>query len=128
MNIDDLTIKQAKELTAMFSGLSPVASQPVAAPHPYTGKRVLVRTYASGVHIGTLKSYCASTRSIYLADSQRIHSWEGAFTLSAVATAGITGGRISCILPELYAEQVEEVIPLSAAAEGAIQSLGIHSA
>ena len=124
MNIDDITIKQAKELATMFGT---VAAPTEVAPHPYTGKKVLVRTYASGVHIGTLSSYCASTRSIFLKDSQRIHYWEGAFTLSAVATEGITAGRISCVLPELYVEQVEEMTVLTTRALESIAAVGVHS-
>ena len=62
-----------------------------------------------------------------MTDSQRIHQWSGAFTLSKVATEGITGGRISCINPEIYIEQVEEIMIISEKALDSIAKLGIHN-
>ena len=57
MNINDLTIGQVKELISDFGNMSNNNGvvKTVDKQHPYTGKKVLVRTYASGVHIGTLK-------------------------------------------------------------------------
>ena len=130
MNINELTIGQAKELVALFGStacIKPTSINRDLKPHPYTGKKVLIRTYASGVHIGTLKDYDSSTRSIFLSGSQRIHQWSGAFTLSKVATKGITGGRISCINPEIYIEQVEEITLISDEAIDSISKLGIHN-
>lgn len=129
MNIDEMTIGQAKDLISMFGSLlsnNTCNNVSDLKSHPYIGKKVLVRTYASGVHIGTLKEY-SNTRSGFLSDSQRIHQWSGAFTLSKVATAGITGGRISCINPEIYIEQVEEIMLISDKALDSISKLGIHN-
>ena len=85
--------------------------------HRYIGKYVLVRTYAAGVHIGILDEYSSLTREAFIKETRRIWSWEGAFTLSAIADTGITGGKLAVTLPELMVTQVEELIPCSEAAE-----------
>lgn len=65
-------------------------------PHPLIGERVIIRTYAAGVHYGTL---VATGDFVHLTDAHRIWKWEGAFTLSEVSQVGITGGRIACGVP-----------------------------
>lgn len=50
MNIDDLTIGQAKQLAAMFA----TAGADNAAFTPHIGRRCIVRTYASGVFFATI--------------------------------------------------------------------------
>lgn len=78
------------------------------------GKQVLIRSYASGVHFGTLKSeiYTVSGKVVELTDSRRIHYWEGAASLSQVALEGIKKGRVSMILPTIEIVNVIETIPL----------------
>jgi hypothetical protein len=129
MNINDLTIGQVKELISEFGNMSNnnAVIKDVEKQHPYAGKKVLVRTYSSGVHFGVLKDYDSNTRSIFLNDSQRIHQWEGAFTMSKIATDGITGGRISCKVNEIYIEQVIELILIETKALESIAKLGIHN-
>ena len=124
MNINEMTYGELKKIAALFNT---VGAPSASAPHRYAGKKVIIRTYASGVHIGTLDEYDGVNKSAYLRDSQRIHQWSGAFTLSKVATAGISGGRISCIVPEIYIERVEELILISDVALESIAKLGIHN-
>lgn len=94
--------------------------------HPWESKFVIVRTYAAGVHFGILKSYDAKTRHIYLMNSRRIWQWEGAFTLSAVATDGITGGRLSKFIPEIMIGDVIEIIPCSGKATASLLEFAEH--
>lgn len=96
-------------------------------PHPYAGKYVLVRTYASGVHFGILKDYDFNTRHIYLTKTRRIWYWEGAFTLSAVATNGIKDGKLSIEIPEIMVSQVEEIIICSSKAEENLKHFIVHN-
>jgi hypothetical protein len=123
MNIDEMKLGDLKQIAAMFN----TPQKEEVKPHRYTGKKVLLRSYASGVHIGTLDEYDAVNKSAFLKDSQRIHQWSGAFTLSKVATVGITGGRISCKLDEIFIERVEELILISDDALKSIENLGIHN-
>ncbi len=64
MNIDDMAIKQAKELAAMFGG------QESAPQSPHIGKKCIIRTYASGVHFGTLKAQHG--RQVELGNARRL--------------------------------------------------------
>lgn len=86
------------------------------------GKKVLIRSYASGVHFGTLLSedFTPAGKVVVLKDSRRIHYWEGAASLSQVAVDGIKTGRVACNLDEIEVVNVIETIPLT---EKAIKNL-----
>ena len=98
MNIEEMTIKDAREIASMFGNNN---STPVTAgsawKNPYVGKRVLVRTYSAGVHIGTLVSVNPNNAmECELTDALRLWKWEGGgLSLSAVAHNGIKGGRLN---------------------------------
>lgn len=93
MDINNMTIGEAREIAALF------AAAPVAGTwkHPLLGKRVLVRTYSAGVHIGTLVSVNPeNAMECHLKDGLRLWKWEnGGLSLSAVAHNGIKGGRLN---------------------------------
>ena len=111
MNIDDITIGDAKKLVSMLSEQSP----DVKAVNPFIGRRVLVRTYSSGVHIGTLVS--ADEMTAHLIDALRLWKWTGGgLSLSAVATNGIKGGRLNRT-PEIFLTNAIEIIPTTKVAE-----------
>lgn len=78
-------------------------------------EKVLIRSYASGVHFGELLSeqFTPAGKVVVLANSRRIHYWEGAASLSQVAINGIKGGRVTMMLPEIEIVNVIETIPLS---------------
>lgn len=92
MNIDDLTIKQARELAAQFCG-SPLAStvaEPVSDLRP-----VIVRSRDAGVQFGYLDHFDGST--VYLKNARQMWSWtasEGG-TLLDCATHGVKAGKFS---------------------------------
>lgn len=112
MSIDNLTIKEAKELACMFGGLTKPQG---SCCHPFLGQRVLVRTYSAGVHIGTLKS--SDGMECLLTDALRLWKWEGGgLSLSAVANDGIKGGRLNKT-GEVYLTNCIEYIPTTKAAE-----------
>lgn len=88
MNIEDLTIKQARELAALFSGGA--AMQKPAYPTDHLiGEYVIVRCRDAGVHAGIL--VFAADRGCFLKESRRLWYWKpakGAF-LSGVAAFGL---------------------------------------
>lgn len=94
MNIDELTIKEAREIASIFNCVSTPSKQ---WSHPLIGKRVLVRTYSAGVHIGTLVSVNPdNAMECELHDALRLWKWTGGgLSLSAVANNGIKGGRLN---------------------------------
>lgn len=81
-------------------------------------KKVLIRSYASGVHFGTLVSeqFTLSGKVVILEDSRRIHQWSGSCSCSQIALEGIKGGRVAMSLPEIEVVNVIETIPMSEAA------------
>lgn len=111
MNINDLTIGEAKQLADLLNG----QGQHTALPNPYIGKRVLVRTYSAGVHIGTL--IAAQGMECVLKDALRLWKWEGGgLSLSAIAERGINGGRLNRTA-EVYLTNAIEFIPTTDIAE-----------
>jgi hypothetical protein len=110
MSIDDLTIKEARELAALFG-------QSTSAPqkHPTLGKRCLIRTYSAGAHIGDV--VYANEMEVKLENALRLWKWEGGgLSLSAVANNGIKGGRLNKT-GEVYLTNAIEFIPTTKKAE-----------
>lgn len=110
--IDNLTFGEIKELMALF------ANQPSGLQnqqHPMLGRRVLVRTYSAGVHIGDLVE--VNGTECLLKNSLRLWKWEGGgLSLSAVANNGIKGGRLN-ETGEVYLTNAIEFIPTTEKAE-----------
>ncbi len=80
------------------------------------GKHVVIRTYSAGVHIGTLAS--RDGKEVVLTNARRLWRWEGAFTLSAVATNGIDAknSRMSIAVESILLTEAIEIIPTTAKA------------
>ena len=114
MNIEDLTIKQARELVALFGGGT------TTPQHPAVGKYCVVRTYSAGVHAGTLTA--ANGTAVTLTDSRRIWSWTGALSCSEIAVSGISGGKVAVAVPTQYLTEAIEIIPATAEAEKCLRS------
>ena len=100
MNIEEMTIKDAREIASMFGNTTSNTTSGSTTKEwkiPYIGKRVLVRTYSAGVHIGTLVSVNPqNAMECELKDALRLWKWEGGgLSLSAVAHNGIKGGRLN---------------------------------
>ena len=121
MNINDITIGDAREIAAFLNGASAATGVPLNTPrwtHPLLGKRVLVRTYSAGVHIGTLVSVNPdNAMECHLKDALRLWKWaDGGLSLSAVAHNGIKGGRLNRT-DEVTLTNVIEYIPTTPEAE-----------
>jgi hypothetical protein len=89
------------------------------------GQYVILRTYSAGVHIGTLKT--RQGREALLENARRIHYWEGAFTLSAIAQEGLgQGSRLSVAVPEMLVTECIEILPCSPKAEAQLKEFKAH--
>ena len=128
MNIDDLTVGQARQLAAMFAQARQLAAMfagqpaPAAAPHPFVGRYVICRCSAAGVHAGALVSVNGDT--VILRNSRRLWQWQArdGVALSGVAQTGLAGGKIDTSNPEIQLMGVCEIIPCSDAARESIQN------
>jgi len=120
MNIEELTLKQIREIAALVNG---TVQQPVATskPHPFIGKYVIARCYAAGVHAGEVVS--VDGENVILKDSRRLWSWKAkdGVALSGVSQCGVqSGSKIDVVNPEIALTGVCELIPCSAAAKESI--------
>jgi hypothetical protein len=105
MNIDELTIGEAKELAALFGKTE-------TNKHPFVGKHCVIRTYSAGVHLGTIKSVDGA--QVIADDVRRLWKWEGAFTLNEVALNGVSNSsRIAVEVPTISLSDMVELIPTS---------------
>ena len=110
MNINDMTIGQAKELAAMFAS----TSQSSATLNSMVGKQVIIRTYSAGVWFGTLSE--KSGNEVIISNARRMWRWFAAesISLSAVALYGIKEDKsqIAEAVPSVWLEAIE-IIPCS---------------
>jgi hypothetical protein len=119
MNIDDLTIAQARQIAALFSAVQPTAS---SAPHPFAGRHVICRCYSAGVHAGVLVSQTGD--QAVLKDARRLWQWRAnaGIALSGLAINGLHSGKVDTLLPEIALTGVIETIPTSDKARESINA------
>lgn len=127
MNINDLTIGQAKELAAMFGAQQSAVQTIEPIDAHLVGKPVIIRTYSAGVHYGILDARQGA--EVRLKDTRRIWYWNKAFTLSKLATDGLDAesSKLSVIIPEIILTETIEVIPVTDKAAKSISSAKAHS-
>lgn len=123
MNINDLTIGQAKELASLFG----TTAQP-AVENGMIGKYVIVRCHDAGVHAGILESHIG--RECVLTESRRLWYWKcvkGAF-LSGAATHGLsTESKVGAEVERIHLTENCEIIQCTGVAENSIRELEAHN-
>lgn len=122
MNIEDLTLKQIRELQGLFGGST--QNQADHMQSQYIGKYVVVRTYSAGVHAGILQE--KKGREARLVSARRIWSWTAASkedgALSAVARIGVgQGSKIAGPVDSIELTEAIEVLPTTDAARSSIE-------
>ena len=122
MDINELTIGQAKALAAMFG------SGEMSAPStPHVGKKCIIRTYASGVHFGTVVSQ--SGRQVELLNARRLwRFWaKSGISLSGVAQNGIKQekSKVCDVIPQMTILDALEIIPASEIAISDIEGAAV---
>lgn len=107
-------------MTTQPTTLDPTAN---ATAHPILGQHCVVRTYSAGVHMGVVAER-DGTRVI-LTGARRLWKWVGAFTLSEVATKGVSksGSRIAVELPVIELTEAIEIIPTTEAARAIFDTI-----
>lgn len=124
MSINDLTFGEMKEIAAIFNG---VQREPA---HGAVGKKCVVRTFASGVHYGTVVSVSENggRSRVELKCARRIYSWSGAFTLNAVASVGVDkSSKVSCSVNQIFIDDAIEFIPMTDEAVKCIDGIKDHA-
>jgi len=118
MNINDMTIGEAKQIASMFGTTSEHKT-------PHIGKKCIIRTYASGVHFGEIIDQ--SGRQVELKNARRLWRWDAApngISLSEIAIHGPTGdrSRICQTVPYMTILDALEIIPTSDVATKMIEN------
>lgn len=125
MDIDSLTVGQAKELVRQFAPIA--GALPTAGIEYPIGKYCIVRTYASGVWCAVLDAYDPTTNHAQLSEARRLWSWEGAFTLSTVALQGVSSARMPQPVNGIVVARVEELIPATMKAEKQLRDMEVYT-
>lgn len=110
IDINQLTIGQARELASLFGGSHQHESAP--SLNSMIGKKVIVRTYSAGVWFGTLREKAGA--EVILGAARRMWRWQAAesISLSACALYGIDYSRSKIVAPvdAVWLEAIE-IIP-----------------
>ncbi|MEQ9830594.1 DUF6948 domain-containing protein [Pectobacterium versatile] len=119
INVNDLTIGQAKSLAALFGNSSNKES---SIGNQFIGKSVIIRTYSAGVWFGVLSE--KSGNEVIVKNARRMWRWQAkeSISLSAVAKFGIDQSK-SKIAPEVEFIWLEaiEIIPTTPEATALIE-------
>ena len=118
MDINDLTIGQAKELSSLFG-----SGEKLSGLNGMIGKKVIVRTYSAGNWFGVLGQKSGS--EVVLKDARRMWRWwanEG-ISLSSVAIYGVKNDKSKIVEPvdSVWLEAVE-IIPCEIAAVTSLEN------
>jgi len=126
MKIDELTIGEAKALTAMFGGIAPT---PAPLNSGMIGKYVIVRCRDAGVHSGILEA--TDGRACVLTNARRLWYWKvkgsGDF-LNAIALAGVhVDSKLSAPVERIHLTENCEILQCSEEAERVIRAQAVHN-
>lgn len=109
MELDDLTIGEAKKLAGLFA---PQARVGVKGISSLIGEKVIVRTYSAGVHYGELIE--KEGAEVILKNARRLWYWKTAncgISLSEVANEGVDSCSKVCEAVGLQWLDAIEIIP-----------------
>jgi hypothetical protein len=112
MNIDDLTIGEAKSLAALFSSANNFNTD-----DKNIGNYVIVRTHSAGVFAGYLDS--RNGQEVIVSKARRLYYWSGASSLSQLAMEGVKHPdkcKFPCPVDSITLTQAIEIIPTTEAA------------
>jgi len=111
MNIDELTIGEAKELACLF-GKKDAAPTTGINCSSLTRKKCIIRTQNAGVHFGELSE--KSGKEVILKNARRLWYWKtanGGISLSEVANAGLHKDSKVCVPVDFIWLEAIEIIP-----------------
>lgn len=118
IDINSLTIGQAKELAALFGG----AQSQQSGLNGMIGKKCIVRTYSAGVWFGEIAE--KSGNEVIVKNARRMWKWWAAegISLSSVALHGVKHDESNIVeaVPAVWLEAIE-LIPASEKAIASIE-------
>lgn len=125
IKIDDLTIGEAKKLAALFGGNA--IQQPTEGLSTMIRQKVIIRTYAAGVHYGELSEKAG--KEVILKDARRLWYWKtanGGISLSEVANEGLhKDSKVCAVVDNIWLEAIE-IIPCTETAIKNIEGANVY--
>lgn len=117
MNINDMTIGQAREIAQMIGNRQEV----VPGLDDMVGSKCIIRTYSAGAWFGEVAQKRGN--EVIVTNARRLWRWKAAegISLSAVATYGVE--RENCKFAPVVSQVWLEAIELIPATDGAIKSI-----
>lgn len=108
MNIDELTIGEAKQLACLFTNKEKSANN----LHSFIGKKCIFRSYSSGVHYGELAE--KDGKEVIIKNARRLWYWKTTnkgISLSEVALSGLAKDSKVCAAVDAIWLEAIEIIP-----------------
>ena len=121
MNINDITIGEAKQLVSLLNNDAPSSSQLDKGLSGFIGEKCIIRTYSAGVWFGTVKE--KSGNEIHLYNARRINYYKviKGISLSSVANNGVhSESRIAEPVSAVWLQPIE-IIPCATNAVNSIE-------
>jgi len=122
MDIESLTIGEAKQLAALFGNIGKPQA-PSSSRVEGDGRAVIVRARDAGVHYGKLVAY--EGRTVWLTNSRRLWSWtaNSGIALSGVAMSGVnkSKSKVDVFVPNITILDACEIIDASPEAAKSIE-------
>ena len=119
MNINELTIGQAKEIAALVGGMQGKNAETLTGG--MIGEKVIIRTYSAGVWFGTLSE--KSGGEVILTEARRMWRWcaSKGISLSGCALYGVKHSESKIVEPvsQVWLEATEII----SCTDAAIQSI-----
>lgn len=119
MNINDLTIGQAKELANLFS-----SQNSTDGLNQFIGKECIVRTYSAGVWFGEVSEKAGN--EVILNNARRLWKWKTkrSISLSSIAAEGVDKGgcKFAPVVEQVWLEAIE-IIPCTDTATQSIKEV-----
>ena len=127
MALEGLTIREAKQLAAMFNGADCPA--PATKPNDLIGQKVIVRAYRAGVHYGELVS--VDGECVTLKNARRLWYWVVAdkkgVSLSDVAEHGLSkDSKVCAVVSTQVVIDACEIMTTSTTAQKSIEGANAY--
>lgn len=111
-NIDNLTLGEIKEIAKLAGSFTGNAAVSNGSLNTMVGQKVIVRTYASGVHYGELVE--KEGKEVIIKNARRLWYWKTTnkgISLSEVALTGLAKDSKVCAAVESFWTEAVEIIP-----------------
>lgn len=126
MNINDLTIGEAKQLAALFANQIPTCP---TSNFVMLGKKVIIRTFSAGVHYGELVE--KDGKEVILKNARRLWYWKTTnkgISLSEVANEGLAKDSKVCAAVDAIWLEAVEIIPCTKESIKNIEAQDVYKA